>query len=122
MNHKDSFNKIILASSSVRRSYLLKISGLKFNKIISPKIKENSLLNELPKSYAERMAFEKQEKFSRKIKVHIFCLQILLLVTKRKILPKASNLKTATNCLNILSEKNILYMEEYVYIIQMVYT
>ena len=105
MNHKNSFNKIILASSSVRRSYLLKISGLKFNKIISPKIKENSLLNELPKSYAERMAFEKARKVFRENKGSYILSADTVVSYKNKILPKASNLKTATSCLNILSGK-----------------
>ena len=105
LNQKDSFIKIILGSSSIRRSNLLRNSGIKFDEIIPPKIKENNLLNELPKSYAKRMAFEKARKIFETNKGSYILSADTVVSYKNKILPKASNLKTATNCLNLLSGK-----------------
>ena len=105
LNQKDSFIKIILGSSSIRRSNLLRNSGIKFDEIIPPKIKENNLLNELPKSYAKRMAFEKARKIFETNKGSYILSADTVVSLEENILPKAKNVKIATNCLNMLSGK-----------------
>ena len=99
--------RLILASASPRRLDLLRQIHIFPDKIIPADIDETPQKNEMPSSYAKRMACEKAANVSRQLGVNhtnTFVLAGDTVVTVgRRILPKAETWQQAREALTILS-------------------
>lgn len=95
----------ILASSSPRRLALLRQVGIEPARIEVPEVDEASLLKELPRDHALRLAEAKLEAVASRIGSDAgFVLAADTVVAcGRRILPKAADAETAERCLRLLS-------------------
>ncbi|NHO32847.1 Maf family protein [Acetobacter fallax] len=95
---------LVLASASPRRLALLEQIGLIPDRIDVPDIDETPGRDELPRSYAERMAREKARIVAARSNDASLILAADTVVTLgRRILPKADDRQTAQDCLRRLS-------------------
>lgn len=93
----------ILASASPRRVKLLKQIGFVPEHIIPASIDETPHKGELPQAYATRIAREKCEAVAAKHPGKIVLAADTAVACGRRILPKAEEIKTARECLVLLS-------------------
>ncbi len=101
--------KLILASGSPRRSFLLKLAGIKFTKTI-PKITERVLKNERPSSMVRRLSKEKALHVFNKLKnkkdrLILSADTIVVGPDKKAIIGKPKSHKEAKRMLSLLSGK-----------------
>ncbi len=95
--------KLILASSSPRRSELLKQLGLQFQILVSH-IDENAEISNLsPEKYAEDLSFKKAFSVSNKIDSGVILAADTIVVYKGQILGKPQNKVDAKKMLEMLS-------------------
>jgi septum formation protein len=92
---------LILASSSPRRLMLLKQIGIVPEQVVSPDIDESPNRNELPRSYAQRMAAEKAA--AAISPDHLVLAADTVVSAGRRILPKAKDAAAVRACLTLLS-------------------
>ena len=95
--------QFILGSQSQRRLELLNQIGVKPDLILNPNINEIKKINELPLNYVKRMAVEKNEIFQPKYSDSIILTADTVVSVGRRILPKTNDIKTAEECLKIIS-------------------
>jgi septum formation protein len=96
-------NKLILASSSPRRKFLLESIGYYPDEIVAPKIDEQPHKKELPVRLAERLAVEKALKVAQD-HPHDFILAADTIVARgRLIIPKPKDEEEARLFLTLLS-------------------
>ena len=93
----------ILGSSSPRRLELLAQIGIIPNQIVSPKIEEKILKNELPLSYVKRIVTKKMSKVRKENPTSLILTADTIVHVGRRILNKTSELKEAESFLKILS-------------------
>ncbi len=96
-------SQLILASASPRRLDLLAQIGIKPSAVYPAGIDETPLKNELPESYAIRMASRKAELIAARMPDRIVLAADTVVFCGRRILPKAEDEATARRCLAILS-------------------
>ncbi|ARW10981.1 Maf family protein [Acetobacter ascendens] len=95
---------LVLASASPRRVDLLRQIGVVPDRIVPADIDETPAKNELPRTYARRMALEKARAVASSVTEPALILAADTVVTLgRRILPKAKNRETAQFCLERLS-------------------
>tara|TARA_B100001559_G_C16355670_1_gene554869 strand:- start:160 stop:762 length:603 start_codon:yes stop_codon:yes gene_type:complete len=95
--------QFILGSQSQRRLELLNQIGVKPDLILNPNINEIKKINELPLSYVRRMAVEKNKIFHAEYPNSIILTADTVVSVGRRILPKTNDIKTAENCLKLIS-------------------
>ena len=101
--------KLVLASGSPRRIELLQQAGIEPDQVFPTDIDESPLRAEHPRSLAKRLAREKAENATERLKQEqdyepSFVLAAdTVVAVGRRILPKAEILDEATNCLRLLS-------------------
>jgi len=101
--------KLVLASGSPRRIELLQQAGIEPDRVFPTDIDETPLRAEHPRSLAKRLAREKAESASARLKEErdyepSFVLAAdTVVAVGRRILPKAEILDEAMNCLKLLS-------------------
>jgi septum formation protein len=93
----------ILASASPRRLQLLKQAGLIPASVAPADIDETPLKNEIPTLYAARIASAKAQKVANENPDAIILAADTVVALGRRILPKAEDEKTATQCLKRLN-------------------
>ena len=93
----------ILASSSPRRLSLLKNIGYKPDNIISANIDETPNIRELPKKYAQRMAFEKASKIYKQFPKSLILGADTVVARGRLILTKPKDIDDAYKTFKLLS-------------------
>ncbi|MEX2614740.1 MAG: Maf family nucleotide pyrophosphatase [Alphaproteobacteria bacterium] len=102
--------RLVLASASPRRLELLTQIGLPPNAVIPADIDETPLPRELPRQYAARIAAAKCDVVATQYPDSIVLAADTVVARGRRILPKADNLQTARDCLNLLSgERHRVY-------------
>jgi septum formation protein len=92
---------LILASSSPRRLMLLKQIGIVPDQVVSPDIDETPARDELPRSYATRMARAKAAAVPSP--EHLVLSADTVVAAGRRILPKAESAEHVRACLTLLS-------------------
>jgi septum formation protein len=104
--------KFVLASGSPRRLALLNQLGIEPDALKPTEIDEMPRRKEIPRVYANRLAYEKAQAALEKIKIdddlrggYILSADTVVAVGRR-ILPKAELLDTAAQCLRLLSGRN----------------
>ena len=101
---KTKLNKhFVLGSGSKRRLELLKQIGVKPDLVLSPNINEKILSKELPRKYVERMSVEKNKVFHQEYSQSIVLTADTVVCVGRRILPKTMDIKTAEDCLKLIS-------------------
>ena len=95
--------QFILGSQSERRLELLNQIGVKPDLILNPNINETKKINELPLNYVKRMAIEKNYIFQAKYSGSIILTADTVVSVGRRILPKTIDIKTAEECLKLIS-------------------
>tara|TARA_B100000900_G_scaffold410918_1_gene429628 strand:- start:430 stop:1032 length:603 start_codon:yes stop_codon:yes gene_type:complete len=101
---KTKLNKhFILGSSSKRRLKLLSQIGVQPDLILSPNINENLNSKELPRIYVKRMSIEKNRVFQKDYSQSIVLTADTVVSVGRRILPKTLDVKTAEECLKLIS-------------------
>ena len=95
--------QFILGSQSERRLELLNQIGVKPDLILNPNINEIKKINELPLNYVKRMAIEKNYIFQAKYSGSIILTADTVVSVGRRILPKTIDIKTAEECLKLIS-------------------
>lgn len=96
-------NKIVLASTSPRRKYLLESVGIKFE-IIAPSTDESILDKENPEDYALRLSREKALSVSKNLDENTLVIGAdTIVVVDNKILGKPKDEEDAKNILNTIS-------------------
>ena len=93
----------ILGSGSERRLQLLKQIGIKPDLILIPNINEKVFSKELPRKYVQRMSLEKNKVFQTKYSQSIVLTADTIVSVGRRVLPKAMDIKTAEQCLRLIS-------------------
>ncbi len=93
----------ILGSSSKRRLNLLSQIGVSPNLVLSPNIDENIYPKELPRIYVKRMSIEKNRVFQKDYSQSIILTADTAVSVGRRILPKTMDVKTAEECLKLIS-------------------
>lgn len=93
---------LVLASSSPRRRELLAQIGIEPARIASPDIDETPRKDELPRSYALRMATEKALAVSRGDDEAVLAGDTVVALGRR-ILPRAADAAEVSDCLKLLS-------------------
>lgn len=93
----------ILASASPRRLQLLKQVGLTPASVIPADIDETPLKNETPVAYAKRIAAAKAQKVASAHPGATILAADTVVALGRRILPKAEDAGTATQCLRLLA-------------------
>ena len=93
----------ILGSGSERRLQLLKQIGIKPDLILIPNINEKIVSKELPRKYVQRMSLEKNKVFQTKYSQSIVLTADTIVSVGRRVLPKAMDIKTAEQCLRLIS-------------------
>lgn len=106
------FQKLVLASGSVRRIELLQQAGIEPDRLFPTDIDESPLRAEHPRSLAKRLSKEKAEKALQSLKkepdfsdAYVLAADTVVAVGRR-ILPKAEVLDEASNCLHLLSGRS----------------
>jgi septum formation protein len=97
---------LILASASPRRLALLDQIGIVPAQVIPADIDESVPPKELPRAHAERIATEKAAAVRARLKAEdraVVLAADTVVACGRRILPKAENDATVTECLNLLS-------------------
>jgi len=94
--------KIILASSSLRRKRILREAGIEF-RAIAPRINENAGKALPPRKHVEELAEKKAEEVARRVKGGIVIGADTLLACKGKKLGKPKNAKQASAMLRHMS-------------------
>ena len=101
---KNKLNKhFILGSGSQRRLELLSQIGVKPDLIKSPDICEKVYSKELPRNYVQRIAIEKNRVFQPKYSTSVILTADTVVSVGRRILPKTTEVKTAEECLKLIS-------------------
>jgi septum formation protein len=95
--------RLVLASSSPRRSALLASVDIKPHLIISPDIDETPLSKEKPCDYAQRMAYNKMIAVKDNYQHDIILTADTVVAKGRRILPKAENDSDFYHCIKLLS-------------------
>jgi len=95
--------KLILASASPRRCDLLARIGVVPDSIIPADIDEDPHKDEIPKPHALRLAIGKAQAIAPKHKGAFILSADTVVGVGRRILPKAEDLDTAKQCLELLS-------------------
>ena len=93
----------ILGSGSERRLQLLQQIGIKPDLILIPNINEKVFSKELPRKYVQRMSLEKNKVFQTKYSQSIVLTADTIVSVGRRVLPKAMDIKTAEQCLRLIS-------------------
>ena len=93
----------ILGSGSERRLQLLQQIGIKPDLILIPNINEKVFSRELPRKYVQRMSLEKNKVFQTKYSQSIVLTADTIVSVGRRVLPKAMDIKTAEQCLRLIS-------------------
>ena len=93
----------ILGSGSERRLQLLKQIGIKPDLILIPNINEKVFSKELPRKYVQRMSLEKNKVFQTNYSQSIVLTADTIVSVGRRVLPKAMDIKTAEQCLRLIS-------------------
>ena len=93
----------ILGCGSERRLQLLKQIGIKPDLILIPNINEKIVSKELPRKYVQRMSLEKNKVFQTKYSQSIVLTADTIVSVGRRVLPKAMDIKTAEQCLRLIS-------------------
>ncbi|MDD9331969.1 MAG: Maf family nucleotide pyrophosphatase [Wolbachia sp.] len=96
-------NNLILASSSERRTALLKQINIRPGLILPADIDETPLKKELPKDYSIRMAKNKAEKVQSSNPDYFVLGVDTVVACGRRILPKTENIEQAEKCIRLLS-------------------
>ena len=94
--------ELVLASASPRRLALLQQIGIKPARVVPADIDESVRPRELPRPHALRIATEKAQTVATTTKGVILAADTVV-ACGRRILPKAEDDATVTNCLNLLS-------------------
>lgn len=94
---------LVLASSSPRRLELLAQINVIPAKIVPADIDETPAHGELPKSYAERMAFEKAAAIAPQFPKQLVLGADTVVACGKRILPKAECEASARQCLTLIS-------------------
>lgn len=96
---------LILASSSPRRLALLQQVGIEPDRVVAPDVDEAPLPRELPRAHAQRLARDKAVAVAARIgrQAGFILAADTVVACGRRILPKASSLKEARACLELLS-------------------
>lgn len=92
---------LVLASASPRRLALLAQIGITPDRVVSPNIDESPLRDELPRSYAQRLARAKAAAAAEPA-AYILAADTVV-AAGRRILPKADTEQQARACLALLS-------------------
>lgn len=103
MSISNANNQFILGSKSQRRIELLNQIGVKPDIILNPNINETIKINELPLNYVRRMAIEKNKIFQAEYSSSIILTADTVVSVGRRILPKTNDIKTAEECLKLIS-------------------
>ena len=96
----------ILASASPRRRDLLGQIGMTPHRIIPADINEDPIEGELPRGHALRLACEKAQKVSFEHQGEVVLASDTVVAVGRRILPKSEDVKTAEDCLRLLSGRS----------------
>lgn len=96
-------DRLVLASASPRRRELLSQIGVVPDSIVAAEIDETPHLQELPRSYAVRVAREKALKASTLAPGAVVLAADTVVACGRRILPKAETREDARTCLELLS-------------------
>jgi septum formation protein len=106
------FQKLVLASGSLRRIELLQQAGMEPDRLVPTGIDETPLRAEHPRSLAKRLSKEKVEKALESFRkepdfseAYVLAADTVVAVGRR-ILPKAEVLDEASNCLHLLSGRS----------------
>jgi len=97
---------LVLASASPRRRDLLAQIGIEPDAVDPPEVDETPRLGELPAAYALRMASEKARAVAARRSAAFVLAADTVVALGRRILPKASDLATAEQCLRLLLGRN----------------
>jgi septum formation protein len=103
MRPSDQRPPLVLASASPRRRDLLAQIGLEADAVDPANIDESPLKNELPASYAARIAAQKAAVVAARHPASAILSGDTVVACGRRILPKAEDEKTARACLTLLS-------------------
>lgn len=95
--------RLILASASPRRVDLLAQIGVKPDAIDPADIDETPCKNELPRDHAQRLALEKAKAVAARHPGALVLAGDTVVACGRRILPKAEDVDTARECLELLS-------------------
>lgn len=98
-----SEGELVLASASPRRLELLAQINVTPAKVVPANIDETPAKGELPKNYAERMAFEKAAAIAPQYKNQMVLGADTVVACGNRILPKAECENSARQCLTLLS-------------------
>jgi len=96
----------ILASASPRRRDLLAQIGLTPERIIPADINEDPIPDELPRPHALRLACEKAQKVALDNPNIVVLASDTVVGVGRRILPKTEDVKSAEECLRLLSGRS----------------
>lgn len=96
----------ILASASPRRRDLLGQIGLTPAQIIPADINEDPIEGELPRLHALRLSCEKAQKVASLHPGEVILASDTVVGVGRRILPKSEDVKTAEDCLRLLSGRS----------------
>jgi septum formation protein len=103
-------NKLILASSSPRRRFLLESIGYYPDQIIKPDIDKQPLKKELPIKLAERLAIAKAVKVSDSYKEAMVLAVDTVIARGRMVIPKPKDKTEAAQSLRLLSgRRHVVY-------------
>lgn len=99
-----TLNKLILASQSPRRSYLLEQAGISFD-VIPADIQEKTIKGETPESYVQRLSREKAEFIAGRYPLQWVLGADTVVVIDDRLLEKPDSRKSAVAMLKRLSNR-----------------